>query len=158
MIPDFPVGSYIWLKLVDVLKHGRVVLTWLLAVRWWIILCSNVHILSDFMKQTTLSCPVLLIHTHTQTHTPPTLSSLLICLFCQFNFFWSKGAYPICILIALKVLRVQSVSDPHFEYEMWIWNYYFYAVIKMNLRLKVFLSWQTQLHHVHCVSWNIQKS
>lgn len=158
-------GSYIWLQLVDVLEHSSVVLPWLLALRLWVILCSNVPILSDFTKQTTLPClvcPVFLMRTRTHAQHPPSLSSLLICLLYQFNFLWSEGTYPIHILILLKVLGVLIwlrilFSDPQFEYEMWSWNDYFYVVTKMNLWLKIFLSWETQLHHVHCVSWNIQK-
>lgn len=84
-----PVGSYIWLLLVDVLEHSNAVLTWLLALRGWIILCSNVPMLSDSMKQTTLPClvcPVFVIHT--QTHTTPSLvpkqSAHLFALSIQF--------------------------------------------------------------------------
>lgn len=143
----------------DVLKRISAVLTWLLAIRWWIILCRNVQISSDFMKQTLFGLPWF---SNAHIHPSPSLSSLLICLLYQYNFVWSKGAYFIHILILLKVLGVltwlKMFSEPLFKSKMWICNYYFYTVIKINLHLMIFLSWQNQLCHVHCVSWNTQKS
>lgn len=144
----------------DVLKHISAVFTWLLALRWWIILGKNVQILSGFMKQTLFGLPGF---SNVHIHLLPSPSSLLICLLYQYNYLWSKGAYFIHILILLKVLGVLTwfkilFSDPPFKSKMWIWNDYFYTVIKMNLHLMIFLSWKNQLCHIHCVSWNIQKS
>lgn len=157
-----PSGLLYLTTISDVPKHISAVLTLLVALRWWIILCRNVHILSNSVKQTLFGMPCF-YNTHAYISPPSFPKQFAKFLLYQFNFLWSKGECPIHILILLKVLGVLTwfkilFSGLQFESRIWIWNYFFYAVIKINLCLKIFLSQENQVHHVLCVSWNIQKS